>query len=183
MIVCYGAKLEPEFIKKVYSICVDDFKWPEKGVNYLIASMAFETGETFNPAIQNASTKATGLIQFMPATLAPMKLTVDTIAQMTAIEQLDLVQKYFKPYAEKIRLNCELSSVYMAILYPKYIVAPGTQVVFDKDTKAYAQNKGLDLDADGVVTKDECASKVSARLTRGLSANYMKAYNLVPKNG
>ena len=36
--------------------------------NWLMAVMNLETGGTFSPSIQNKSTGATGLIQFIPST-------------------------------------------------------------------------------------------------------------------
>ena len=49
----------------------------------------FESAGTFNPAVQNPSSGATGLIQFMPSFFDTKKLK-----QMSVSQQLDEVDKY-----------------------------------------------------------------------------------------
>lgn len=48
-----------------------------------------------------ATSGATGLIQFMPATAQGMGTTTAALAAMSAVQQLDYVQRYFKPYAAR----------------------------------------------------------------------------------
>ncbi|AXB30838.1 hypothetical protein DSB67_04295 [Vibrio campbellii] len=84
--IAWGAKVSPEFKHKVLLVC------KELGINpdFLMACMAFETGETFSPKIKNAAgSGATGLIQFMPATAKGLGTTTEKLAQMTAVKQLD----------------------------------------------------------------------------------------------
>jgi hypothetical protein len=127
--------------------------------------MAFETGETFSPSIQNSSSKATGLIQFIKPTATALGTTLDKLKAMTDIEQLDYVAAYFKPYKNKMST---VSDVYMAILWPAAIGKPEAKVLFAAPSKTYEQNKGLDFDKDGTVTKAEAAAKVFKKLAEGM---------------
>lgn len=130
-----------------------------------MACMAFESAYSFDPAKRNPGSSATGLIQFMAATAKSLGTTTDALAAMTAVEQLDYVRTYFKPYAGRMR---SLSDVYMAILWPAAIGKPNDWPLFTAPSSAYAANKGLDFDGDGRVTKAEAAAAVRAALDRGL---------------
>jgi len=124
----------------------------------LISIMAFETGGSFSPSQKNAAgSGATGLIQFMPSTAKGLGTTTDALAKMTAVQQLDYVEKYFAPYKGKLN---SVADAYMAVLWPAAVGKPMSYVLFRKGTKAYDQNKGLDLNKDGVITKEEASQKV-----------------------
>jgi hypothetical protein len=161
--IAWGKKVSQGFKTKVITIC---------GVlgcdpSHLMAAMAFETGERFSPTIQNPRSGATGLIQFMPTTAASLGTSIAALLQMTAVQQLDYVQKYLSPYKGRMR---SLSDVYMTILYPVAVGKPDSHVLFAAPSTAYQQNRGLDVNGDGEVTKGEAASKVQARLDEGLSS-------------
>jgi hypothetical protein len=131
----------------------------------LMACIAFETGTTFSPSIRNAAgSGGTGLIQIMPPTALGLGTTVEALAKMTRLEQLDYVRMYFKPYTGRLHT---LSDVYMAILWPRAIGKPEDYVLWKKGTKAYDQNRGLDIDADHDVEKQEAAAKVMSMLELG----------------
>lgn len=130
----------------------------------LMAVMRFETGGTLNPAEKNrAGSGATGLIQFMPSTAKELtgaeskEAAIKLMESMSPVEQLDYVQKYLAPF--KGRLN-SLEDVYMAVLWPKAVGKDPDYALFERGTKAYWQNRGLDLNKDGVITKAEATSKV-----------------------
>jgi hypothetical protein len=136
--------------------------------NYLMACMAWESGETFSPSVKNAAgSGATGLIQFMPATARGLGTTTAALAKMTAEDQLNYVYKYFRPYAGKLR---NLGDIYMAILWPKGVGQPDHYVLFDKRKwpTGYRQNSGIDVNKDGLVTRAECLVKVNEKLAKGL---------------
>lgn len=134
-------------------------------VDYLMAAMAFETGARFTPDVQNPKTRATGLIQFMPATAKALGTSIDALAAMTAEAQLDYVEQYFAPYKGKL---ANLGDVYMAILWPRGVGKADDFVLFADGDTAYKSNRGLDLNQDGKVTRHEAAAKVQAMLDRGL---------------
>lgn len=138
--------------------------------SHLMSAMAFETGETFSPSIKNPLSGATGLIQFMPSTAKGLGTTTAALAAMTAVQQLSFVEKYLKPFKGKMKT---LSDVYMTILFPKAVGKPAAFVLFKKPSKTYTQNKGLDANGDGAVTKDEAAAKVHAKLVKGLGSSLL----------
>lgn len=163
--LAWGAKVSADFKQRVIQICNTLGANP----NHLMAAMAFETGETFSPSIVNPVSGATGLIQFMPPTARGLGTTVQALAQMTPVEQLDFVLKHFLP--QKGRLST-LSDVYMAILLPSAVGKPEDSALFSKPSIEYAQNAGLDKNRDGVVTKAEAASLVDFKLQRGLGSGF-----------
>lgn len=143
----------------------------------LMACMAFETGRTFSPSVKNAAgSGAVGLIQFMPATAQALGTTSQQLAAMSAVRQLDYVEKYF--LSRKGRLKT-LEDVYMAILWPAAIGKPLSFVLFDRadpeHPRRYVQNAGLDFNRDGKITKAEAAEKVRRQLELGLLAENASA--------
>jgi len=162
--IAWGKKVSSAFKAKVLTISSNLGCDP----SHLMSAMAFETGETFSPSIRNKASGATGLIQFMRTTAKGLGTTTDDLAAMTAVDQLDFVEKYLKPFKNKMST---VSDVYMTILFPKAVGKPAAFVLFKKPTKAYVQNVGLDANKDGQVTKDEAAAKVQAKLIKGLGAS------------
>src|SRR5262249_12479466 len=152
----------PAFKSKVIAISADLGCDP----SHLMAAMAFETGETFSPSIRNRASGATGLIQFVPATARALGTTTDDLADMSAVDQLDFVAKYLKPFKNKMQT---LSDVYMTILFPRAVGKPEALALFAAPSRAYRQNAGLDVNHDDPVTKGEAASKVQKKLDKGLS--------------
>jgi hypothetical protein len=174
MPLAWGAKVSPLFRSLVIGtarrLSIPDPSW-------LMACMAFETGESFSPSIRNAAgSGAVGLIQFMPQTAAKEGTSVEKLAAMSAESQLQVVESYFKPWAGKLH---SLGDVYGAILWPGMIGQPDTAVIFDKadpsHPKQYLQNKGLDTNADGKITKAEIVARVQAKLVRGLQPPFVFA--------
>lgn len=156
-------KVTPAFRAKVFEIA-DDIRME---ADDLMACMAFETGGTFDPAERNkAGSGATGLIQFMPEAALGLGTTTQALAAMTAVEQLEFVRAYFKPYTGRLKT---LSDVYMAILWPAGIGKPENWALWDKSSRptTYRQNAGLDIDKDGFIRKSEAAARVQAWLDRG----------------
>ncbi|MFZ2403543.1 MAG: hypothetical protein WAW41_00285 [Methylobacter sp.] len=159
--LAWGAKVSATFRSKICKIaeglgCNPDF---------LMAAMAFETGETFSPNIVNNVSGATGLIQFMPSTAVSLGTTTTALANMSAEDQLDFVAEYFANQKGKLHT---LEDVYMAILWPAAVGKDNNHVLFTDPAKAYTQNKGLDWNLDGQVTKAEAAAKVRERLDKGM---------------
>lgn len=140
------------------------------GVNpdHLMACMAWETGPKmrFLPSARNmAGSSGTGLIQFMANTAKGMGTTTAALAAMSALEQLDWVEKYFQPYKGRMKT---LEDLYMAILWPAAVGKEPEYVLFRKGTLAYTQNNGLDVNNNGLITKQEAAAKVRETLNAGL---------------
>ena len=128
---------------------------------YLMAVMSFETGGTFSARIQNPVSGATGLIQFMPFTAKALGTSVDGLLKMKPVEQLDYVEKYFRPFSGDLNT---LEDTYMAVLWPSAVGKGRDAVLFSWDSIEYRQNSGLDVDRDGHVTAREAADLVRTRL-------------------
>lgn len=162
----WGAKVDDAFIDKLFEIC-ERMGWGPDLADDLMGCMAFESGRTFSPAIRNAAgSGATGLIQFMPATARDLGTTTDDLAKMSAEDQLEYVYAYFTKYRWHERVK-QLEDMYMAILMPKYISSPVGTVLFNDGRRAYTQNRGLDANQDGRITKAEAAAKVRAVYLEG----------------
>jgi hypothetical protein len=159
--IAWGKKVSGAFKSKVIGISSDLGCDP----SHLMSAMAFETGETFSPGIRNKASGATGLIQFVPRTAKSLGTTTDALAAMSAVDQLDFVEKYLEPFKGKMSM---LSDVYMTILFPRAVGKPEAFVLFQSPSTAFKQNEGLDANKDGQVTKAEAAAKVQAKLIRGL---------------
>ncbi len=162
--IAWGARVSPVFRERI--------RWTADAlgtdVNYLMACMAWESGETFRSDIKNAAgSGATGLIQFMPSTARGLGTTTAALAKLSPEDQIRYVFEYFKPF--KGRLN-NLGDVYMAILWPKGVGKPDHYVLFDrsKAPTTFRQNAGLDVNRDGLVTRAECLVKINERLAKGL---------------
>ncbi|MEL6236342.1 MAG: lytic transglycosylase, partial [Pseudomonadota bacterium] len=138
--------------------------------NHLMAAIAFESADSFRTDIRNPISNATGLIQFMDFTAEELGTTLDALATMTGLQQLDFVERYFAGKARGRPLT-SLSDIYMAILWPMAIGELESFVLFSEGERAYEQNKPLDVNKNGAVTKAEATSKVQGKLVLGMKAN------------
>jgi hypothetical protein len=161
MELAWGKKVSPAFRRRVIEISAELGMDP----NNLMAAMAFESARTFRADIENPMSGAVGLIQFMPATAKGLATSTAALKRMTPVAQLEFVRRYFLP--QKGRLN-DLNDVYMAILWPRAVGRPASYVLFVNGSRQYSQNKGLDVNFDGVVTKAEAASRVQQHLVEGM---------------
>ncbi len=144
----------PSFAKKVIQIAQRLWTNPE----YIMKVIAFETGWTFDPAIKNAvGSGATGLIQFMPTTATSLWVTPYRLSQMTALQQLDYVERYFLPHKDTLKT---LEDVYLAVFSPTLIGKPLDHVAYSKWSPAYEQNQWFDLNKDGKMTITEITQKI-----------------------
>lgn len=158
----WGKKVTQEFRAKTRDICTKLKMDP----NYLMAVMAFETGRSFDPAQKNnAGGSARGLIQFMPATARGLGTTTGQLVRMSAVEQLEWVYKYYKPYTGKVKL---LADAYMVVLWPAAVGKPESHVLYRQGTSAYNENAGLDRGRKGYVTKGDATARVATEYKMGM---------------
>ncbi|WP_311514771.1 baseplate hub protein [Oligella urethralis] len=159
----WGAKVSPEFRAKVREIAARQNLDP----NWYMAVMAFETGGMFSPEEPNrAGSGAVGLIQFMPTTADDLGTSTAKLSRMTAVEQLDWVEKYFDQYKYNIK---NIGDMYIAVFMPKYVGFPKSYVLIDRDKQptSYRQNRGLDRDEDGKITIAEAEARVIQSYNKG----------------
>lgn len=162
----FGKRLSVEFL--------DSVLWIEKdlGLNaaYLLACMAFETGQRFTSDVKNPQSTATGLIQFMEFTAKRLGTSTAELAQMSEVEQLGWVWKYFRDFGDDLS-GWNLNDTYMAILWPAGIGKAEHHPIFIKGRgRTYGVNRGLDRNKDGRVTVGEAAAKVRSQLAIGKQA-------------
>jgi hypothetical protein len=160
------------FLDKVVSVSSDLGFDP----NDLLRVIDFETAGSFSPKaqpIRKDGTKissATGLIQFLEETAKGLGTTTADLANMTAVEQLDYVKKYFEPFKDRIK---NFGDVYMAVHWPKGVGKDDSYVMYRKDSEdpkiraAYNSNKSLDTNGDGTVTRGETLARLFSATGKG----------------
>ena len=120
--------------------------------NWLMVVMNIESN--LDHRAVNPSSKATGLIQFMPDTAwNQFGLSTSALKMMTNVKQLDYVYKYYRPYKNYIT---DVDDMYLITLYPN---AGGKLAgTLDKPNQwafpqyVYAANTILDYNKDGTLT-------------------------------
>lgn len=162
--LAWGAKVSPEFRARLYTV-VDHLGWREERASDLMACMAFETGRTFSPSVRNPGSSGTGLIQFMGATAKRLGTTTAALGRMSAVDQLDYVERYLATQASRIT---GLDDMYMSILWPAAVGKTADTVLWRRGMAAFAANRGLDVDKNGRITKREASAKVLEQLRLGL---------------
>ena len=118
--------------------------------NWLMAIMYFESARTFSPSITNPI-GAVGLIQFMPATAKGLGTTTTALKKMTAVNQLDYVYKYLKPYKGKIN---NYTDTYFAVFFPLAIGKPDDWTIQSNGLSASTiakQNPAFETNKDGKI--------------------------------
>lgn len=152
-----------EFISKVVEVS------NRLGINpnWLMIVMRFETANTFSPSVKNQGSNAIGLIQFTSVAIKGWGVTLDQLAAMTAVKQLDYVEKYLTPYKGKMT---DLYNTYLAVFAPAYIGRPDAQKVYASPTAAYTANKALDTNSDGVITVGEIKQVIKRYIPAGFDS-------------
>lgn len=162
--LAWGAKVSPEFRARIYTL-VAHLGWREERASDLMACMAFETGRTFSPSVRNPGSSAVGLLQFMAATAKRLGTTTAALGRMTAVDQLDYVERYLATQASRIT---GLDDMYCSVLWPAAVGKTADTVLWRRGMAAFAANRGLDVDKNGRITKREASAKVREQLRLGL---------------
>ena len=115
------ASYRTDFINKVKEIA------PRVGLdpNWLMAIMNFESAGTFSPSVTN-SLGYVGLIQFGDSARKTLGVTKEQLKAMTAVEQLDYVEKYYNMYKGKYKSYVD---AYFAVFFPLAIGKPDDWVI------------------------------------------------------
>lgn len=165
--IAWSKKVPSEFVKKVKD-------WA-KAKNYfaqadsaLMACMNFESAGTFSPSIISPVSKAVGLIQFLSPAASDLGTTLDALAKMSQLEQLDWVFKYFDMWERRGKKYTQLEDFYLTIFYPKAVGMKPDETLFLSGTTNYTQNRGFDLDKDGRISIGEISSKLRDSFYTGL---------------
>ncbi|MBX2836547.1 MAG: LysM peptidoglycan-binding domain-containing protein [Gammaproteobacteria bacterium] len=164
--VAGNQNITPEFINEVEAMAERLGTRPE----YLMAVMSFESAGSFDPAIENPLSGATGLIQFIPSTARGLGTSTNELSRMSPLEQLEFVEKYFDQphFAGKLG---SVEGLYSAVLSGQAKPNPDdTLPNFVRGHQNYTQNAPLDINGDGRITSGEASSEVVSRLYGGVPA-------------
>lgn len=168
------------FLAKV----VDVSKKLEIDPNWLMAVMNSESG--LSSRIQNTSYPvgggyATGLIQFIPSSAKALGTTTEALRNMSNVDQLDYVYKYFKPYKDKILSYIDL---YMVTFFP-VAVGKKDDYVLQTDTipaaKIATSNPVFDKNKDKQITVGEVKQGFLSRIPVALQVQFSKSFDTVGK--
>lgn len=133
----------------------------------LLALINAESGFSTTVRSGGKANGAVGLIQFTDIAIRELNqvyglsLTKNKIAAMSAMEQLDLVEKYLvraKSYKFKQNEKLTGSDLYAIVYMPAN--AKSNIVAAQKDGKNYRSNIGLDMNKDGQITYDELGKQL-----------------------
>lgn len=140
---------------KIFKLC-KDLNLNERGLYKCILHES-----SGNPQAVNKISRATGIIQWTPRTAKKYKTTVEEIYKMTMSEQIDLLYEYFK---DKRNLK-SYREIRLAVFSPKHMRKSIDYILADSTTefgkKIIAQNPGLDINKDGIITIGEFIYKES----------------------
>jgi hypothetical protein len=153
-----NAKVSQAFINKVVQIS----KRLDCDPNDLMSIMFIETGRTFDPNITN-SIGAVGLIQFTKIARKELNVTAEQLKSMSAEEQLDYVEKYIANAKSRRNISGHLDSatLYTLIFMPSKANLAKNDTIASRGDSYYNQNKGLDVNKDGRITKGDLSAIVS----------------------
>lgn len=142
--------------------------------NWLMAIIYWESARTFSPSVKNPISGATGLIQFMPSTARALGTTVEALAKMTAVEQMDWVYKYFTTPKRKLT---QYTDLYFTVFYPAAIGKPDTWVLQSSKVSAALiakQNPAFDLNKDKQITVGEVKKVMLSKLPTNWLSEFEK---------
>lgn len=156
-----GGSIDAAFQKKLQEVA----KRLKVKPSDLLGIMKHESGLKANAV--NPYTGATGLIQFMPATAKRMGTSVEALKNMSALEQLDYVEKFYKPVAGKAK---NIGDLYMFTFLPAAVGKPDDFVLGARGSNdklfginknaLYTQNKGFDKDNKGYYTVGDVKARI-----------------------
>ncbi len=121
----------------------------------LLGMMQSESG--INPQAYNKNGGATGLIQFMPGTARSLGTTTQALMNMSAVEQLDYVEKFYKNWTGGSGQRLSAGDLYTLCFLPAFV---NREVLCSQGDKYYNANSGLDGNHDGKITKTEMGDRV-----------------------
>lgn len=144
------------FIDKVKDICDDLNDEFNAGITpeNLMYVMGKESAFTFSPKIKNPTSSASGLIQFMDSTAKSLNTTTYDLRNMTQVQQLEYVYKYFRNILkfDKYKKLNTVDKVYSAVFFPLLLTKDYS---YQLPLWASRANPVFDTNKDGKITKEE----------------------------
>lgn len=144
------------FIAKVKQIAANLKIHP----NWLMFIMNFESAGTFSASKFNPAKTYVGLLQFGKVAANDMGTSVAALSRMTAVKQLDYVEKYYKMWFRYLKITGVRSFVdfYLITLFPSKVNKGHDAVIESKRIPATAfarANKSFKPNANGAITVGE----------------------------
>ena len=146
--------------------------------NWLMAIMHFESAGTFSSSITN-SLGYTGLIQFGSSAATDLKTTTTALRSMTAVQQLDYVERYYKMWFKRLKIVSPDSFVdtYLITFFPA-AVNKGLDFIIQSNSISAASlaknNPIFDLNKDKQVTVAEIQEVMVKRLPSEYIKDFLK---------
>jgi hypothetical protein len=144
--------------------------WSESRLNaQAVNKQPGDVADAFTRAIN----RATGLIQFMPDTAISLGTTTRALYNMTAIQQLGYVYKYFKPWTGRIKSYFDL---YLITFFPDALGKPDIYVLQTKNKSASLiakQNPFFDVNKDGKLTVGEIKRRMYESIPKAIVTEVM----------
>ena len=128
--------------------------------NWLMLVMYMESN--INHRAVNPMGGATGLIQFMPFVATGLGTTVHQLLNMSNVEQLDYVEKYFKRFTKYIS---GFTDLYLITFYPAALIEKRSDT-WNFPQIVYRFNKGLDKNGDQIINLGEFKRYVLSRVPK-----------------
>lgn len=141
--------------------------------NWLLLVMIKESD--LDPKKRNPRSTASGLIQFMEQTARDLGTSIHSIRNMSGVEQLDYVFKYYKPYAGK--MTC-VEDVYLVTFMPGYFGSRNDDSKNMGGSRIAALNNVIDLNDDGQIKMGEFKKYV----TKNIPSEYRDAISSKSNN-
>ncbi len=153
------------FLERVCSASVEIGCSPES----LLGLMFSESG--LNSQAVNSSGGAVGLIQFMPSTAESLGTTSEALLNMSDVEQMDYVVKYFNElcsgYKDKMGDTLSAGDLYSLTFLPS---RSANETLTTSDETYYSWNSGLDANGDGSITKTELDERIMDKFNSWVSS-------------
>jgi hypothetical protein len=95
---------------------------------HLAELIHFESAGRWSSHVQNPRSGATGLIQFMPSTARGLGTTVEALARLDEVDQMDWVERYLRRLPQPLDTRQRL---FMAVFYPAAMIWEGDRAFPD----------------------------------------------------
>lgn len=146
-----------------------------------MAIMHFESAGTFSPSITN-SLGYTGLIQFGNSSALAIGTTTAKLRVMTAVQQMDYVEKYYKMWFKSLNMIPEsFVDTYLITFFPAAVNKGLNFIIQAKNlsaSKIAKANPLFDLNKDSVLTVAEVQKVMLNRLPAEWSIEFLKKKEL-----
>ena len=124
--VSTGGNTSPEFNKKLQQIA------DQLGINFndLYKIIKFESAGSFSPGSHDPNNVSVGLIGFTEPTAKQLGTSKAELAQMSAVDQLDYVYRYYKMVGAQP--GDDVGMLYMRTFMPAFVNSPDDTVLGQK---------------------------------------------------